>query len=439
VEVKEMKQEYLFPSPAPPAIREAMAKATERKEKGLQVFDFSSGNIGNLLVGQTIFDKFELSVSDSAPAELKGIIEGLREGVINSYYPYPRGLSYSTTGGTEAIRKLVVQYFREIHGVPLSDSDTDRVTVTAGGQQAMATALRSIRPRTRVLIPRWEYAPAAGVLQPHNLNLVRVEVKEDLSLDIDDLKRKVREDSVFYISMPNNPTGYLSPEELRAVAQVLSASNGGVVWDAPYLFTILRLTSKGATFDEELLQEKLGEFKEIARKYHEHMCILSSLSKTCLIAGLRFGFAVASKQWIDNMDAIIGRENLSSPTPSFIAGTEILKKFLQQPTSYQWICRVLAARLTILMEEIGEHLMLPGNGLFGALYAAVLTGKTSSKEFSDTLIRDYGIVTVPGEQFFGGAANAVRLSLVAVPWSEDEKAWVTSVKALKDALAKLAA
>ena len=434
-----MKQEYLFPSPAPPAIREAMAKAIERKEKGLQVFDFSSGNIGNLLVSQTIFDKFELSVSDSAPTELKGIIEGLREGVINSYYPYPRGLSYSTTGGTEAIRKLVVQYFREIHGVPLSDSDTDRVTVTAGGQQAMAAALRSIKPGTRVLIPRWEYAPAAGVLEFHNLNLVRVEINEDLSLDIDDLKKKVGENSVFYISMPNNPTGYLSPEELGTVVQVLSASNGGVVWDAPYLFTILRLTSKDARFDKELLQEKLGEFKEIASKYHEHMCILSSLSKSCLIAGLRFGFAVASKQWIDNMDAIIGRENLSSPTPSFIAGTEILKRFLQQPTSYEWICQVLAARLTILMEEIGEHLMLPGNGLFGALYAAVLTGKTSSKEFSERLIRDYGIVTVPGEQFFGGAANAVRLSLVSVPWSESEEAWITSVKALKDALVKLAA
>lgn len=432
-----MNQEYLLPSPPAPAIRQAMAKAAERKEKGLQVFDFSSGNIGNLLASQTIFKEFDVKIANDVPSDLRGIIEGLGEGVVNSYYPYPSGLSYSTTGGTESIRKLVVRYFREVHGVPLSDTDTDRVTVTAGGQQAMAAALRSMVRGTRVLIPRWEYAPAAGILEFHNVDLARVEVNEDLSINVADLKRKVRQNCVFYLSMPNNPCGYVSPEDLRTIAEVLSAKGGGVVWDAPYLFTILRLSSTGATFDKGLLQEKLAAFKEIASKYHEHMCILSSLSKSCLIAGLRFGFAVASKQWIDNMDAIIGRENLSSPTPSFIAGTQVLKRFLQQPTSYEWVCDVLAGRLTLLMEEVGDHLMLPGNGMFGALYAAVLTGKTSSKVFAEKLISDYGIVTVPGDQFYGGEAPAVRISLVSVPWSKSEEAWRTSVKALKGALAQL--
>jgi len=65
----------------------------------------------------------------------------------------------------------------EIHGVPLSDNDVDKVVVTAGGQQAMTTGL-------------------------------------DLSISIDDLKEKVNEGAIFYISMPNNPTGYASPSDL---------------------------------------------------------------------------------------------------------------------------------------------------------------------------------------------------------------------------------
>jgi len=40
-------KEFLSPSPPPPAIRDAMAKAVERKMKGLPTFDFSSGNVGN--------------------------------------------------------------------------------------------------------------------------------------------------------------------------------------------------------------------------------------------------------------------------------------------------------------------------------------------------------------------------------------------------------
>ena len=431
------KQDFLSPPPPPPAIRDAMAKAIERKLRGLQVFDFSSGNIGNLLLNQKLFGKFEIKIEESSPDELRRIADGLKNGLIESYYPHPKGIAYSPTGGTEPIKKLVIRYFREIHGVPLSDDDVDRVTVTAGGQQAMTAALRSLKQGVNVLLSRWDYAPISGIIRDHNLNEVRVEVNDDLSINIDDLKEKVSENSVFYISMPNNPTGYVSADDLEVILDILSANHGGVVWDAPYLFTIIRLNSKNAVFDKEFLWDVLNRFKKIVEKHYEIMCILSSLSKTCLIAGLRFGFATASKKWIENMEAIIGRENLSSPTPSFIAGFHILKKFLEQPLSYEWICKVLADRLTILIEQVGDYLILPKNGMFGALYVLVRTGKAEGKVFADKLIKDYGIVTVPAEQFYGGPVNAVRLSLVSVPWSEGDEAWISSVNALKKALEKI--
>jgi len=429
-----MKQEFLAPSPPPPAIREAMAKAVERKQKSLPVFDFSSGNVGNLALNQNFFSKFELKVNENLPAELKMIAEGLREGLLGSYHPKPKGLAYSPTGGTEPIKKLVIRYFREVHGVPLSDVDVNRVVVTAGGQQAMTASLRSLRPGVRVLLSRWEYAPIPGILRDHNLIEVRVEVNEDLSIDADDLRKKVEMDSVFYISMPNNPTGYFSPNDLETVVEVLSENNGGIIWDAPYAFTLLRITESGAEFDKNFLNEKLNELKRIVEKYHENMCILSSLSKTCLIAGLRFGFATASEHWIENMNAIIGRENLSNPTPSFIAGAAVLRRFLETPVSHEWVCKVLANRLTILIEEIPDYLILPKNGAFGALYALVKTSQ-ESKKAADELIKEYGIVTVPGNQFYGGQVNAVRLSLVSVPWTEGDEAWIQSVKTLKKALA----
>jgi len=101
------------------------------------------------------------------------------------------------------------------------------------------------------------------------------------------------------------------------------------------------------------------------------------------------------------------------------------------------ICRVLADRLTILIEQVGDYLILPKNGMFGALYVLVRTGKAEGKVFADKLIKDYGIVTVPAEQFYGGPVNAVRLSLVSVPWSEGDEAWISSVNALKKALEKI--
>jgi len=85
------------------------------------------------------------------------------------------------------------------------------------------------------------------------------------------------------------------------------------------------------------------------------------------------------------------------------------------------------------MEEIPDYLMLPRNGMFGALYALVKTNQESTK-VAERLTDEYGIVTIAGNQFYGGPVNAVRVSLVSVPWSEGDETWIQSVKALKKAL-----
>jgi len=428
-----MNQNFLFATPPPPAIREAMAKAVERKQTGLPVIDFSSGNVGKLALNQVFFDKFELKVNSKLPTELKLLADGLQDGIVSSYHPRPEGLAYSPTGGTEPIKRLIVQYFRKFHGVPLSETETNKVIVTAGGQQAMTVSLRSLKHGTTVFLLRWEYAPIPGILKDHNLKEVRIEVEEDLSVNIEDLRQKVESDSVFYISMPNNPTGYFSPEDLKTIVEIIVSKDGGIIWDAPYLFTLLRLNRNGAVFERAFLNDKLAELEKIVEEYYDYLCILSSLSKTCLIAGLRFGFATASNHWIDNMNGIIGRENLSSPTPSFAAGTAILRRFLENPISHEWVCNILANRLTILIEEIPDQLMLPKNGMFGALYTLIRTDQEATRAI-DRLTKEHGIITVPGSSFYGGPINAVRLSLVSVPWSEGDEDWNQSVRILKKAI-----
>lgn len=428
-----MTHEFLSATPAPPAIRNAMARALDRKQKGLPVYDFSSGNVGNLPLNLPLFTGFEIEINNKLTVELKTLAEGVADGLLDSYYPQPRALAYSPTGGTELITTLVTRYFKEVHGVPISDKDLSNVIVTAGGQQAMTAALRALKPTIKVLLLRWEYAPVPGILRDHGLKSVRIKVHEDFSIDLDDLEKKASKHSVFYISMPNNPTGYFSPKDFNAVTGVMLRKEGGVIWDAPYLFTILKLTSKCAKFDNLFLQAKLAELRMVTQNNYDNLCILSSLSKTCLIAGLRFGFATASSHWIKNMNAIVGRENLSSPTPSFIIGAEILRRFLANPTSHKWLCRVIANRLTILIEEVSDNLMLPGNGMFGALYVLLKTREEANK-FANKLMEKHGIVTVPGTPFYGGPTDAVRLSLVSVPWSEGDEEWVKSVKTLKRAL-----
>jgi len=85
------------------------------------------------------------------------------------------------------------------------------------------------------------------------------------------------------------------------------------------------------------------------------------------------------------------------------------------------------------MEEIGDHLILPKNDIFGGLYVVVKT-KQESKKIANSLMKEHGVVAVPGEQFYGGVVKGIRLSLVSVPWTERDEDWVESVRVLKKAL-----
>jgi aspartate/methionine/tyrosine aminotransferase len=428
-----MTQEYLSPSPPPPAINEAMVKASERLQKGLPVYNFTSGNVGALPLNLTLFDKIDIGVNDNVPEGISIIANGLRRGIIESLHPKPSGLTYSTTGGTTSVKAAALRYFREIHDIPLTDEDIDRVIVTAGGQQAMTASLRSLKSQTEVLMLQWDYAPVSPILKDHGLKEIRVNVNEDLSLDVSDFENKLSEKQVFYLSMPNNPTGYTSVDDLQTIIEAMENRGGGVVWDAPYVFMLLKLVNNKAVFNREFLKKTLERFKIIGRKHFECMNVLSSLSKTCLIAGLRVGLATASRHWITNMSAIIGRENLSSPTLSFTVGEYLLNSFIDNPICHEWTCKVLADRLTVLIEEIGDHLILPQNNTFGALYVLVKTPEDGDK-FAGKLVEEKGIVGVPGSSFFSGPTNAFRLSLVATPWTEGDKTWKESVSALRHAL-----
>lgn len=423
-----MTKKYLKPTPEPPAIRDAMAKASEREEKGLPVYDFSSGNIGRLLMAYNLFSDFSIEAGN-IPKPMMKIANAISEGFKKAFIHSPQGLSYSPTGGTEAQKIRVIRYYIKVHGVPLEIEDTDRVIITAGGQQAMATALRSVATNSKIIAPRWEYAPVTGIASDARWKFEKLPPIEGLGFSLEDLEKSAEKGAVFYTSMPNNPSGYVSSKKLESAIEIMEVHEGAVIWDAPYLFTMFELINGKATFNSDFLREELDRFNVIAAKHYKNMCILSSISKTCLAAGLRFGFATAPKEWIQNMNAIIGRENLSSPTASFIIGDKILTAFLEENVrAHEWVSRILADRVNYLLErEI--PLILPENGKFGALYVLMKTREPGST-FASRLIEEDGIVSVTAEPFYGDSVNAIRLSLVSVPYTENDQLWKENVDVL---------
>ncbi len=409
-----------------------MAPASERKEQGLPVANFASGNVGQLPVDMRFMD-IDITTREELPSELRSLSKAIKRG-IKKVFETPKGLPYSPTGGKDAQKKLALDYFSRFHAV--SHNDLERVLVTAGGQRAMTAALRSIKPETTVFLSQWEYAPVPSILQNNGCKPVKIKVGADLRPNIEELKEKVTKHAVFYLSMPNNPSGFVSPEILGQIVEIMVDKEGAVIWDAPYLFTILRLTKNSAEFDTSFLDQQLDGFKEILSQYPRKICLLSSISKTCLAAGLRFGFATGTKKWIANMDNILGREDLSSPTASFIIGQEILKSFLNKPETHEWLGNILAHRLSYLRGK-NLPLKLPENGLFGGLYTLMSTRTMEGEEFIKKASKHHGIIPIPGKAFYGEPVNAIRLSLVSVPWAKGDPWWRKNVETLQKAIEEL--
>ncbi len=424
---------FLKECPSPPGIKEAMASVAHREELDLPVIDFGSGNVGKMIVDSRLFSKFQIEVNGELVKPLRLIGEALKRGLLNSFYFKLAGLSYSPAGGTDSVKLLVLRYFKKFHGVPLSDEDLNKVIVTAGGQQALSASLRAIKSGTTVYMPQWEYSPASEIVTHNGCREIRIPINDDLSIQLDFLKDNAKSDSVFYLSMPNNPTGYTSPRDIGEILDIMAKKDGGLIWDAPYLFTMLRLTPSKAVYDREFQKAMIDDFKKAISRHYDWLCILSSLSKTCLMTGLRCGFATAPSKWIESMNAIINRDNISSPTTSFFIAKEALKLFIEEPITHEWLCKVLANRLTMLIEE-DIPLIIPRNGVFGALYALVKTEGNDSVEFSNGLIDKFGIVTIPGNSFYGDNIDVVRISLVSTPWSEGDRNWVKNIRELKRAL-----
>ncbi|MBS3782037.1 MAG: pyridoxal phosphate-dependent aminotransferase [Candidatus Thermoplasmatota archaeon] len=423
---------YLREPSEPPAIKDAMAKASKRKEKGLPVSNFASGNVGQMPINLKFMD-MDIQTGTDLPQELKSLSKAMERG-IKKAFEKPRGLSYSTTGGLDKQKDLALRYFKDFHDI--EHEDRERVIVTPGGQRALSASLRSIQPGTKIFMSQWEYAPALPIIKENNCEPIKIDVDEKLRPEIDELREKVEEGSVFYTSMPNNPSGYVSPELFSEVVEVMVENEGGVIWDAPYIFTILKLNDGKAKFNDDFLREQLERFNSTLSEYSDHICLLSSISKTCLVAGLRFGFATGPKKWIDNMNNILGREELSSPTAGFMIGQEVLSEFLKKQETYKWLDKILANRLNVLIDN-DLPLILPDNGKFGSLYVLMRTGEMDGKEFIDRAYEQYGIVPIPAEAFYGEPINAVRLSLVSTPWSEGDKEWKENVENLKEALEEI--
>lgn len=188
-----------------------------------------------------------------------------------------------------------------------------------------------------------------------------------------------------FLCNPNNPTGTLFDEgEVEAVIEASRNASALVLLDEAYI-----------EFSE-------GEsFASRAREF-ENLLVLRSLTKFFSLAGLRIGYAVATKDLIDGME--LARVPWNVNTPAQAAGVESLKdtKFIE--TSIEFIKK----EREFLFSELSGFLKVEKS--HANFFLIDLEGKIKSRELKEKLLKK-GILIRDCSTFSGLDDNFIRVCI----------------------------
>lgn len=223
--------------------------------------------------------------------------------------------------------------------------------------------------------------------------------KNDFMFDPDDIKKAITpKTKAILMNFPSNPTGGLATREnLEAIAQLAIQYDLYVITDEMYRRLIYT--------DEEFVS--IAEIPGMK----ERTIIVDGFSKAYAMTGWRIGFAVANEEIIKGM--IKMQENAVSSVfePVQRAALAALTGS-QQPVAD--MLEQYRARRQLMLEGLNTmmHGKITCREPKGAFYMFPnITGTgLSSEEFSNRLLDEKHVVTVPGTGFGSNGEGFIRLS-----------------------------
>ena len=219
--------------------------------------------------------------------------------------------------------------------------------------------------KARVLSPSPSFSMYSHLTNVLGGKFIGVDLQEDFSLNLDSFRAAIKDNDpeLIFISQPNNPTGNLFAPQALEIA--LATSNGLVVVDRAYDF----FCSSGNLPSLDITQ-------------HPNMVELRTLSKIGM-AGLRFGFAAAHPEVIEQLNKIRLPYNINSLTlQSILFAMDNIQYFLQ------WAAETVAQRddLYHKMKEISAIETYPSETNFLLFRSNTLDAAIISEKLKDNKV-----------------------------------------------------
>ena len=293
---------------------------------------------------------------------------------------------YAPMIGMQVLRELIADKTNQLYGAYYNpDSE---VTITAGGTQAIFTALTaSIHPGDEVIIfePAYDsYAPTikmlGGVVKSYEM------APPEYTIDWDMVRKLFSSNTkMIILNSPQNPTGHtLKESDMQELIKLTQGTDVLILSDEVYE----HLVYDGQQHHSMALYPELRERSFIA----------ASFGKLLHTTGWKLGYCIAPENLMKEFRKIHQFNVFSVNTPMQVG----IANYLKDPSVYLGLADYFQQKRDLFrsLMEATRFKLLPCSGSYFQCVTYENLSDESDTEIAMRLIKDHGVASIPVSAFY---------------------------------------
>ncbi|RQO69551.1 methionine aminotransferase [Pedobacter sp. KBW06] len=313
---------------------------------------------------------------DCDPKLIEYVADAMKQG-FNQYAPMT---------GLPVLRELISEKMNSLYGADYHPET--EVTVTAGGTQAIFTALNAyINAGDEVIIfePAYDcYAPTikmlGGLVKPYQLAPPNYEIDWEMVKKLFSANTKM-----IILNSPQNPTGcVLSEKDIKALIKLTKNTDIMILSDEVYEHII---------FDGKKHQS-VALYPEL----RERSFIVASFGKLLHTTGWKLGYCLAPEALMKEFRKVHQFNVFSVNTPMQLG----VAKYLKDPQSYLGLSAFFQQKRDLFRSLLAEtkFKLLPCNGSYFQCVSYEHLSDEKDVAMAERLIKEYGVAAIPVSAFY---------------------------------------
>jgi len=293
---------------------------------------------------------------------------------------------YPPMAGVMSLRETISGKMEKAYGVQY-DPDSE-ITVTAGGTQAIFTAINALIGEGDEVIlftPAYDcYAPAIELVGGKP---VYVQLKSgDYSIDWKQVKKVVtRHTKMILINSPQNPTGaVIGTKDIQELIKITKDNDIIILSDEVYEHIV---------FDGERHLSMAG-YPELANR----SLIVYSFGKTLHVTGWKTGYVVGPKNLMHEFRKVHQFNVFTANAPIQYA----LAEYMSEPSRYMGVAEMYQRKRDVFLSAVSasRFKLKPSKGTYFQLLDYSAISEEEDQDFAVRLTADFQVASIPISVFY---------------------------------------